>query len=67
MLRGLRSGNRLPRPARAPRQWKTIYDRFVLWSHDRIAVTLRERLDCDGRIVWDMSCVDGTSIRAPEP
>ncbi|MEX2219389.1 MAG: IS5 family transposase [Phycisphaerales bacterium] len=47
---------------------QTIYDRFVRWRRDgtldRIAGVLRERLHGEGRIEWEMWCVDGTSIRA---
>jgi transposase len=50
---------------------QTIYDRFVRWRRDgtldRIADTLKERLHGDGRIEWDMWCVDGTNVRAAKP
>jgi transposase len=49
-------------------KWQTIYDRFVRWRRDgtldKIADTLRERLHGEGRIEWEMWCVDGTNIRA---
>jgi len=52
-------------------KWQTIYDRFVRQRRDgtldRIAAALRERLHGQGRIDWDMWCVDGTNIRASKP
>ena len=49
-------------------KWQTIYDRFVRWrtdgTLDKIADTLKERLHGEGRIEWDMWCVDGTNVRA---
>lgn len=49
-------------------KWQTIYDRFVRWRRDgtldKIAEQLQERLHGEGRIEWEMWCVDGTSIRA---
>lgn len=49
-------------------KWQTIYDRFVHWRRDgtfgRIAQALRGRLDGEGRIEWDLVCVDGTNVRA---
>lgn len=48
--------------------WKTAYNRFNRWRHegliDRILETLQVRLDKDGRIDWDLWCVDGSSVRA---
>ena len=48
--------------------WRTVYDRFSLWSKDgtldRILSTLQVRLDADGRIDWDLFCIDGSVVRA---
>ena len=48
--------------------WKSVYDRFVRWRSDgtidRILHRLQIRLDKDGRIDWDLWCIDGTNIRA---
>lgn len=49
-------------------KWQTIDDRLVRWrtdgTQDRIADTLKERLHGEGRIEWEMWCVDGTNVRA---
>lgn len=48
--------------------WQTVYDRFNLWrkdgTWDRILERLQIRLDREGRIDWDLWCVDGSSVRA---
>ena len=48
--------------------WQTVYDRFRRWQReglfDRILGQLQIRLDSEGRIDWDLWCVDGSSIRA---
>lgn len=48
--------------------WKTAYNRFRRWQKegllDRILQRLQARLDAEGRIDWDLWCVDGSSIRA---
>jgi len=48
--------------------WQTVYDRFRRWQReglfDRILERLQMRLDAEGRIDWDLWCVDGSSIRA---
>jgi transposase len=48
--------------------WQTVYDRFRRWrtdgTLDRILEALQLRLDRQGRLDWDLWCVDGTSIRA---
>ena len=48
--------------------WQTIYERFTRWSRDgtvdRILEKLQIRLDREGRIDWDLWCIDGSSIRA---
>lgn len=48
--------------------WKSIYGRFRRWQRsglfDRLLKRLQVRLDKEGRIDWDLFCIDGTSIRA---
>ena len=48
--------------------WQTVYDRFQRWRQeglfDRLLERLQMRLDAEGRIDWDLWCVDGSSIRA---
>jgi transposase len=48
--------------------WKTVYHWFNQWRKDgtwaRILERLQIRLDREGRIDWDLWCVDGSSIRA---
>lgn len=48
--------------------WKTVYHWFNQWrkdgTWDRMLQKLQIRLDRQGRIDWDLWCVDGTSIRA---
>ena len=48
--------------------WKTVYDRFRRWQRDgtleRMLERLQMRLDADGRIDFDLWCVDATPIRA---
>lgn len=48
--------------------WPSVYDRFNRWRKvgmfDRILQRLQYRLDAQGRIDWDLWCVDGTNIRA---
>ena len=47
---------------------KTVYHRFSLYRRDgtldRILDELRLQLDEQGRIDWDLFCVDGSVIRA---
>jgi transposase len=54
-------------PERFP-PWKTVFNTFARWSKagvvDRLLKALRIRLDRDGRIDWDLWCIDGTHIRA---
>jgi len=49
-------------------KWKSVYDRFNHWRKDgtinRILQRLQVRLDHDGRIDWDLWCIDGTNVRA---
>ena len=48
--------------------WQTVYDYFSVWRKegvfDRILEALQIRLDAEGRIDWDLWCIDGSSIRA---
>lgn len=48
--------------------WETVYCRFNRWRKDgtldRILERLQMRLDREGRIDWDLWCVDGSNIRA---
>lgn len=48
--------------------WQTVYDRFKRWredgTFDRIAQAVRQRMDGEGLIDWDLWCVDGASVRA---
>ena len=48
--------------------WKSIYHCFNQWckdgTWDRIVQALQIRLDAEGKIDWDLWCVDGSSIRA---
>ncbi len=48
--------------------WQTVYHYFSLWRKeglfDQILEALQIRLDTQGRIDWDLWCIDGSSIRA---
>lgn len=48
--------------------WQTAYNRFNRWQHegliDQLLEALQIRLDADGRIDWDLWCVDGSNVRA---
>ena len=48
--------------------WQTIFDRFNRWRKngtlDRMLERLQIRLDKDGKLDWDLWCIDGSSIRA---
>jgi transposase len=48
--------------------WRTVYGHFQQWRNDgtfdRILQALQIRLDRDGRIDWDLWCIDGSSVRA---
>jgi len=48
--------------------WKTVYHYFSKWradgTFDRILEALQIRLDREGRIDWDLWCIDGSSVRA---
>lgn len=47
--------------------WQTVYHHFAAWRRDgifdQILEALQIRLDAEGRIDWDLWCVDGSSIR----
>lgn len=49
-------------------KWPSVYDRFNRWrrdgTFDKILERLQYRLDADGRIDWDLWCVDGSNVRA---
>jgi len=49
-------------------QWKTVYDYYRNWrddgTFDRVLQELQIRLDREGRIDWDLWCIDGSSVRA---
>ena len=48
--------------------WQTVYDWFNRWRRDgtwdRMLQALQIRMDRQGRIDWDLWCVDGTTVRA---
>ena len=48
--------------------WQTVYDYYRNWRSDgtfeRIIQCLQIRLDQEGRIDWDLWCIDGSSVRA---
>lgn len=48
--------------------WQTVYGTFNTWRSDgvfdAILNALHLRLDRDGKIDWDLWCIDGTSVRA---
>lgn len=48
--------------------WKTVYHHFAQWRKqgifDKILEALQIRLDAEGRIDWDLWCIDGSSVRA---
>ena len=48
--------------------WKTAYNRFNRWRVegriDQMLEALQIRLDAEGRIDWDLWCVDGSTVRA---
>jgi transposase len=49
-------------------KWQSVYDRFARWRRDgtldRILQRLQMKLDKEGRIDWDLWCIDGTNVRA---
>lgn len=48
--------------------WEIVYWYFNEWrssgTFDRILKALQIRLDREGRIDWDLFCIDGTNVRA---
>lgn len=48
--------------------WQTVYDYYRNWRNDgtfdRILAALQIHLDRQGKIDWDLWCIDGSSIRA---
>ena len=48
--------------------WQTVYEWFNRWRQeglwDRLLEALQIRLDQEGRIDWDLWCVDGSNVRA---
>ena len=48
--------------------WQTVYHRFNQWrkegTWDRIVAGLQAELDREGKIDWNLFCIDGSSIRA---
>jgi transposase len=48
--------------------WQTVYEWFNRWRRDgtwdKMLEALQIRLDGEGRIDWDLWCVDGTNVRA---
>lgn len=48
--------------------WQTVYDHFRSWradgTYDRILQALQIQLDRQGKIDWDLWCIDGSSVRA---
>lgn len=59
----------MARPAAASfGRWQSVYDRVGRWRRDstfaRVAKALRIRLDQQGKIDWDLWCIDGPSVCA---
>jgi transposase len=48
--------------------WQTVYDHFRSWRkqgvYGRILQALHIRLDRQGKIDWDLWCIDGSNVRA---
>jgi transposase len=48
--------------------WQTVYHYFNAWrskgTFDRILEALQIRLDREGKIDWDLWCIDGSNVRA---
>lgn len=48
--------------------WQTVYSRFRRWqadgTFDRILERLQMKLDEEGRIDWELFCIDGTTVQA---
>lgn len=49
-------------------RWRTVYGYFQQWradgTFDRILEAMQIRLDREGKIDWDLWCIDGSSVRA---
>jgi transposase len=47
---------------------QTVYDYYSHWRHDgvfdRVLLALQIRLDRQGKIDWDLWCIDGSHVRA---
>ena len=50
------------------RPWQTVYRRFNLYRREgtiqRILERLQVKLDEDGKIDWELFCIDGSNVRA---
>jgi transposase len=48
--------------------WQSVYDYYRNWRNngtfDQILQVLQIRLDREGKIDWDLWCIDGSSVRA---
>lgn len=48
--------------------WQTVHSRFRRWQEDgtfdRILDRLQMRLDEEGKIDWELFCIDGTTVQA---
>lgn len=48
--------------------WRTVYGYLQQWradgTFDRILEALQVRLDREGKIDWDLWCIDGSNVRA---
>src|SRR2546425_9568011 len=48
--------------------WQSVYEYFTLWrangTYDRMLEALQIRLDREGKIDWDLFCIDGSNVRA---
>jgi transposase len=48
--------------------WQSVYDYYRNWRNNktfnRILQVLQIRLDQEGKIDWDLWCIDGSSVRA---
>lgn len=48
--------------------WQTVYERFKIWSQkglwDEVLKELQKEFNIEGRIDWELFCIDGSNIRA---
>jgi len=48
--------------------WQTVYHHFNAWrkdgTFDKVLLALQVRLDRDGKLDWDLWCIDGSYVRA---